>query len=87
MQQERPCCPAAAARMIKRIRLPSGFEVGIVNLEKVLKEAAELKLPDEEAIRKELVDRVKVYNYVASGAEADYATALLEEYKKLFGKR
>ncbi|MGQ9546346.1 MAG: hypothetical protein ACUVTR_04170 [Dehalococcoidia bacterium] len=87
MQSEKPCCPAAAARLIKRLTLPGGFQVGIVNLDRILKEVAELNLPDDEAIKKELLTRVKIFNYVAPAAEADYAEALHGEYKKLFGKR
>jgi hypothetical protein len=86
MTDEKPCCPAAAARMIKKLALPGG-EVGIVNLEGILKEVADLKLADNEAIKEELLKRVKIYNYVAPSAEADYARALLKEYEKLFGKR
>jgi len=29
MQREKPCCPAAAARMVKKLTLPDGFQVGI----------------------------------------------------------
>ena len=87
MTDAKPCCPAAAARMIKKINLPGGFQVGIVNLENILKEVADLKLADDEAIKKELLKKVKIYNYVAPTLEADYAKALLGEYEKLFGKR
>ena len=86
MESQKPCCAAAAARMIKKLVLPRG-EVGIVNLEGMLKEVADLKLVDDETIKKELLRRVKIYNYVAPGAEADYSNALLGEYKKLFRKR
>jgi hypothetical protein len=86
MTDEKPCCAAAAARMIKKLTMPNG-EVGIVNLESILKEVANLKLVDNEAIKKELLKRVKIYNYVAPSAEADYSKALLGEYEKLFGKR
>jgi len=85
MAGEKPCCPAAAARMIKKLVLPGG-EVGIVNLENILKEVADLKLADDDIIKEELLKRVKIYNYVAPPAEADYARALLGEYEKLFGK-
>lgn len=81
---EKPCCAAAAARMIKKLVLPSG-EVGIANLEGILKEVADMKLVDNEAIKKELLQRVKTYNYVAPGAEADYSKALLKEYKQQCG--
>ena len=87
MAGEKPCCPAAAARMIKKLALPGGFQVGIANLENILKEVADLRLADDEAIKKELLQRVKIYNYVAPAAEADYSKALLGEYKRLFGKR
>jgi hypothetical protein len=83
MTGEEPCCPAAAARMIKKLALPHG-EVGIVNLENILREVADLKLVDNEAIKKELLKRVKIYNYVAPAAETDYSKALLGEYNKLF---
>lgn len=84
MQSEKPCCPAAAARMIKKLTLPGGFHVGIVNLESILKEVTDLKLVDDETVRKELLKRVKIYNYVAPGAEADYSKALLKEYKQQY---
>jgi hypothetical protein len=85
MTGDKPCC--AAARMIKKLVLPGGLQVGISNLEDILKEVADLKLVHDETIKKELLKRVKVYNYVAPGAEADYSNALLGEYKKLLGKR
>lgn len=80
MTDAKPCCPAAAARMVKKLTLPDGSQVGIVNLENILKEVADLKLAEDEAIKKELLQRVKIYNYVAPGAEADYSKALLKEY-------
>ena len=86
MENQKPCCAAAAARMTKKLPLPGG-EVGIANLENILKEVAGLKLADDETIRKELLTRVRIYNYVAHGAEPDYSKALLSEYERLFGKR
>jgi len=86
MQREKPCCPAAAARMVKRLTLPDGFQVGILNLENILKEIADLKLADDEAIKKELLQRVKIYNYVVFAADNDYSETLLKEYKRQYGK-
>jgi len=86
MTDAKPCCAAAAARMIKKLALPGG-EVGIANLEGILEEVADMKLVDNEAIKKELLQRVKIYNYVAPGADDNYSKALLNEYEKLFGKR
>jgi len=73
--------------MVKKLVLPGGFQVGIMNLENILKEVADLRLADDNAIKKELLQRVKIYNYVAPSAEADYSKALLNEYEMLFGKR
>jgi ethanolamine utilization microcompartment shell protein EutL len=87
MTGEKPCCAAAAARMVKKLTLPDGSQVGIKNLENILKEVADVKLTDDSAIKKELLQRVKIYNYVAPGAETDYSKALLSEYEKLFEKR
>lgn len=87
MTGEKPCCPAAAARMMKKLTLADGSQVGIVNMEDIIKEVANLKLADNEAIKKELLQRVKIYNYIAPSAEADYSKALLNEYEKLFRKR
>ena len=86
MTGEKPCCPAAAARMVKKLTLGDGSQVGIVNVESILKEVADLKLSDNEAIKKELLKRVKIYNYVAPAAETDYSKALFGEYNKLFGR-
>ena len=76
----------AAAVVIKKITLPDGFRVGIKNLDNILKEVAELKLTDTQAIQKELLERVKAQNYVARGAESEYALALFQEYQKKYGK-
>ncbi|MFO7772919.1 MAG: hypothetical protein R6V59_03100 [Dehalococcoidia bacterium] len=83
MEGEKPCCPAAAARMTKQFTLADGLQVGIVNLENILREVADLKLTDVDAIKEELLQRVKVRTYVAPGAETDYSNALLREYEKL----
>lgn len=87
MESEKPCCPAAAARMMKKLVLPGGFQVGVVNLGNILKEVADTKLADDDATKKELLQRVKSCNYVPPGAEADYSNALLREYKRLLGRQ
>jgi len=52
MATEKPCCVEAAARMVKKLTLPDGFQVGILNLESILKGVADLKLVDNETIKK-----------------------------------
>ena len=71
--------------MTKKMTLPDGFQAGILNLESILKEVADLKLVDAEAIKKGLLKRVKIDNYVASGADDDYSRALFKEYRRQFG--
>jgi hypothetical protein len=67
---------------IKKLRLPDGLQVGIKNLDAILKEVADLKLNDNETIKTELLGRVKAYNYVPSAAEHEYSTALYREYRR-----
>ncbi len=85
MSEQRPCCAAAAARLAKKLTLRSGVQVGIWNLDSILKEVADLKLVDAKTIEGELLKRVKIQNYVASGAETDYSAALFQEYRRQFG--
>ncbi len=73
-------------RTIKKLSLPDGIRVGIVNMDNILREVAELKLTDARAIKAELLTRVKTCNYVAPSAENEYATALYREYQQEFGK-
>jgi len=87
MAGEKPCCPAAAARIVKKLVLPGGFQVGISNLENILKEVADLKLVDNETIKKELLKRVKIYNYMAPSADNEYSEALFNEYQRQYGRR
>ena len=85
-EERKPRDDAGAERKITKLTLPDGFRVGIQNLDNILKEVADLKLADTQAIQKELLERVKAQNYVARGAESDYALALFQEYQKKYGK-
>jgi len=84
MTNEKPCCAAAATSMIKKLALPDGSQVAIASLENILKEVAHLKLVDDNAIKKELLKRVKIYNYVAPSADNEYSEALLREYRRQY---
>ena len=70
----------------RKITLPDGFRVGIVNLDVILKEVVDLELTDAEAIKAELLARVKDSNYVAREAESEYSAALFEEYRIKIGE-
>lgn len=73
-----------ASANIRKLTLPDGFQVGIVNLDGILQEVADLSLSDTQDIGRELIDRVKTCNYVAAGAEKEYVSALIHEYQKRF---
>jgi hypothetical protein len=57
---ENPCCSAAAAGLVKKLEMSGGSEVGIVNLEKILQEVADMKLADDSAVKRELLNRVRI---------------------------
>ena len=71
---------------MKKLALADGSQAGILYLEEILKEVADLKLVDNETIRKELLKRVKIYNYVAPGADNEYSEALFNDYTRQYGK-
>jgi len=72
-------------RTIKKLILPDGFRVGIINLDNILHEVADMKLSDAKIIKEELLQRVEAENYVPSSAKTEYATALFREYQIKFG--
>ena len=86
MPEEKPCCAAAVARMVQKLTLPDGIQVGILNLDNIIREVADLKLVDTEIIKRELLKRVKIHSYVASDTEIDYSSALFQEYRRQLGE-
>ena len=86
MSEERPCCAPDPSGKVKKLTLPDGFQVGIINLDNILLAVSDLKLADAKAIKAELLRKVAIRNYIASGAEAEYAVALFQEYKRKFGE-
>lgn len=69
---------------IKKLTLPDGSRVGIVNLDNILREVADLKLSDAKTIKEELLKRADAKNYIPSGAKKEYAAALFREYQRKF---
>jgi len=55
-------------------------------LDHIFPEVREIELPDEKEIGRELLKRVKIYNYIPASAEEKYRIALLEEYLKYKGE-
>ncbi|MFC1947605.1 hypothetical protein ACFLXY_06780 [Chloroflexota bacterium] len=83
---EEPVKKASKDGNIRKLTLPDGLQVGIMNLGDILDEVFGLDLMDPEGIKAELLARVKACNFVASGAEKEYAAALLEEYRHKYDK-
>jgi len=81
---EKPCCAADALQRIRQVDV-GGIVVGISMLDQILPEVREMELPDEKEIGRELLKRVKIYNYIPASAEEKYRIALLEEYLKCKG--
>jgi hypothetical protein len=69
---------------VKKLRLSDGSSVGIRNLAAILSEVAGLELTNSQSLRDALLARVKTANYVPSGAEREYASALLREYRRKY---
>ncbi len=82
MEAKKPCCAGDVARMVGRITFPDGLEIGVLNLETILKEVAELKLADAAGIKKELLERAKSCNYITASVEEKYAEALYKAYQQ-----
>ena len=82
MGDEKPCCPAAAARRVRRIRV-DGYQVGIAELDGMVEEVFSLGLDDDDAIADALVERARVYNHIPQKAVEDYRAGLLEEYRRM----
>ncbi len=76
---DKPCCANEALRRIKQIRI-NGIPTGIAMLDRSIGEVKALKINDPIQVKKELMDRVKIYNYVPKGVYEAYADAVLGEY-------
>jgi len=79
--ENKPCCAAEALRRIRRVNV-GGITVGLAMLDAIFEEVASLDLPAEEPLKRELLRRAKIYNYIPRQAEDAYAEALLREYRK-----
>ena len=64
-----------------------GNLTGLAHLDDTLQEVYEMKIQDENKLIKELLERVKIYNYVAPGSEEKYEQALFKEYQRFCKKK
>ncbi len=77
----KPCCPEDALRRIRQVTI-NGLPTGITMLDESIANVKAQGLTSDSAIRKALMKRVKVYNYIPQTVETHYADALMEEYRK-----
>jgi len=86
MSDDKPCCAADALRRIRQVKI-NGIMTGITMLDESIAEVRAQDLKSEPEILAVLMKKIKIYNYLPKGVEAEYARALMEEYKKSITKR
>jgi hypothetical protein len=77
---DKPCCAADALRRIRQIPI-NGIMTGITMLDESIAEIQAQNYTNDPEILAALMKKIKIYNYIPRGVEAEYARALLEEYK------
>ena len=85
MSDDKSCCAADALRRIRQVKI-NGIMTGITMLDESIAEVRAQDLKNEPEVLAALMKKIKIYNYVPKGAEAEYARALMEEYKKTRSK-
>ena len=85
MNDDKPCCAADVLRHIRQVKI-NGMMTGITMLDESIAEVKAQDLKNEPEILAALMKKLKIYNYVPKGVEAEYSRALMEEYKKTITK-
>jgi len=85
MSDDKPCCSADALRRIRQVKI-NGIMTGFTMLDESIAEVKAQNLASQPEILAALMKKIKIYNYVPKGVEAEYARALMEEYKKSITK-
>ncbi len=81
---ERTRCPSGAAK-VTMVNV-GGIKVGLIAVDEIFKKLSESgKKPDD--VKDELIREFSFYNYIPSAAQNEYAEALMEEYRKYYGKK
>jgi hypothetical protein len=70
----------------KRV-LIDGRETGIDYLDWIFEEVRKLAANNDNAVTEEILNRVKLFNYVPTKKTAEYGTGLLAAYKKFRAKK
>ena len=77
----KPCCAAEALRRIRQVPV-NGIMTGITMLDESIAMVRAQNPGSESEIRRVLMEKVRVYNYIPPGVEEEYVRAILQEYKK-----
>lgn len=85
MSDDKPCCSADALRRIRQVKI-NGIMTGITMLDESIAEVKAQNLASQPEILAALMKKIKIYNYVPKGVEAEYTRVLMEEYKKSITK-
>ncbi len=62
-----------------------GIKIGLIGLGDVFDNVKKMNLSDESELKNQLLEQVRVQNYVPDSRADDYAQTLLREYKKFAG--
>lgn len=79
LMADKPCCAADALRRIRQVAV-NRIMTGITMLDESIGEVKELGFTDEREIRKALMKRIKIYNYIPPGVADAYAEDIMKEY-------
>ncbi len=85
LMADKPCCAADALRRIRQVKI-NGILTGITMLDESITEVKAQNYGSDTEVRAALLKKIRIYNYVPKGVEAEYARALMEEYKKALAK-
>lgn len=80
MNTDIPCCQADAVRKIRMVEI-NGIQTGITMLDEIIAEVKEMNLLSDQQIKKTLLQKVKVYNYIPKQAEEAYIASIFTVYQ------
>ncbi len=80
------CCCCWDAVKSKLVDI-GGVKVGMVSLDEIFSEIYGCEMANEEELKRELVKRTTIYNYIPESAKEVYGNSLLREYKKYCRRR
>ncbi len=79
------CCPSGAPE-VTMVNV-GGNKVGMIAVAKIFNKLYESGKNPENVKREDLLSEFSIYNYIPSGAQNEYAEALINEFKKYYKER